>query len=116
MDEYTFRRDKFRVLLNEKYGGFQSAFCNATGINPSYVSRMLLPDGHPNRKRIGGDMLDRIRELHPRWVIGADESDLVPKILAILDDLTALPESDLDDVARNVAFILNLRKSVSVNK
>ena len=44
MDKYEHRRICLQHLISEQYGS-QVAFSKATKINPTYVSRMLYPEG-----------------------------------------------------------------------
>ncbi|CAB4126102.1 LexA SOS-response transcriptional repressors (RecA-mediated autopeptidases) [uncultured Caudovirales phage] len=56
MDLYEARRLVVqRIIDSPRFEGSNAAFANATGISPSYVSRMLKEHGHENRKRIGDD-------------------------------------------------------------
>lgn len=60
MDKYEARRCRLQQLIQEQADGSQSRFADMIGSSPSYVSRMLYPEGKANKKRIADDMIERI--------------------------------------------------------
>ena len=57
MDKYERRRKNLQLLIDERYRT-PAEFARAIGRSPSYVSRMLYPEGKAGRKRIADDMLE----------------------------------------------------------
>jgi hypothetical protein len=62
MDKYETRRLNLRALLHSHCGGRAATLADLIGRSPSYVSRMLYPEGKDGKKRIGEDMRDLIEE------------------------------------------------------
>ena len=54
------RRELLRHLIQERFSGVSARFADAVGITPSYVSRMLYPEGKAGAKRIGEDSIEKI--------------------------------------------------------
>lgn len=54
------RRQLLRSLIDERFSGVSARFADAVGITPSYVSRMLYPEGKSGAKRIGEDSIEKI--------------------------------------------------------
>lgn len=65
MDKYEIRRQKLRELIDDKYDGVVASLARESGIDPSYLSRMLYPEGKAGKKRIGEDMVEKITKIHP---------------------------------------------------
>ena len=56
-------------LHNERTGRGGIARLNGfTGINASYISRMLYEEGKPGKKNIGEDTVNKISESFPDWL------------------------------------------------
>lgn len=62
MDKYETRRLNLRALLHSHCGGRAATLADLIGRSPSYVSRMLYPEGKDGKKRIGEDMRDLIED------------------------------------------------------
>lgn len=60
MDKYELRRQRLRQLIDDQCGGIAAELAKRIGRDPSYVSRMLYPDGKAGKKRIGDDMVELI--------------------------------------------------------
>lgn len=56
------RRELLRQLIQERFSGVSARFADAVGITPSYVSRMLYPEGKAGAKRIGEDSIEKIEQ------------------------------------------------------
>ncbi len=81
MDKFEIRRLNLQAVLRTHCNGKAAALADKIGGAPSYVSRMLYPEGKRGKKRIGEDMRDRI------------------------EDALALPRGYMDDVARAAAEV-----------
>ena len=62
MDIYEARRLAVLELIKSLFSGHQGDFARAADISPSYVSRMLKPEGDAARKRIGEDIARKIED------------------------------------------------------
>lgn len=62
MDIYEARRLAVLELIKARFDGHQGGFALAADISPSYVSRMLKPEGDAARKRIGEDIARKIED------------------------------------------------------
>jgi hypothetical protein len=62
MDKFEIRRRNLRALLDSHCGGKASTLANLIDRSPSYVARMLYPEGKEGKKRIGEDMRDIIEQ------------------------------------------------------
>jgi len=62
MDKYETRRQNLLALLHSRCGGRAATLADLIDSSPSYVSRMLYPDGKNGKKRIGEDVRDRIED------------------------------------------------------
>lgn len=92
MDKYALRREQLRILIDKQYDGVRAAFAKAVGIDASYVSRALYPDGKAGRKRIGEDTIEKINAHHPEWLAtgkGGKEAGAQP-----VRNVTQLPPPD----------------------
>jgi phage repressor protein C with HTH and peptisase S24 domain len=56
------RRQLLRALIDDKFEGVAARFANAVGITPSYVTRMLYPQGKAGAKGIGEDSIEKIED------------------------------------------------------
>lgn len=72
MDKYEKRRQALSALINDKYHGVAASFARAVGMDSSYVTRMLYPEGKAGRKRIGEDTVEKISAVHPVWLSGIE--------------------------------------------
>jgi hypothetical protein len=62
MDKFEIRRQNLVALLHSHCGGKAATLADLIGRSPSYVSRMLYPEGKDGKKRIGEDMRDIIED------------------------------------------------------
>jgi len=62
MDKYEIRRQNLRALIDSHCGGRSATLADLIARTPSYVSRMLYPEGKEGKKRIGEDMRDLIED------------------------------------------------------
>lgn len=62
MDKYELRRQNLAALLHRHCGGRAATLADLIDRSPSYVSRMLYPEGKAGKKRIGEDMRDLIED------------------------------------------------------
>ena len=77
-------------LHNERTGRGGIARLNGfTGINASYISRMLYEEGKPGKKNIGEDTVNKISESFPDWLRSDYETG--PKQLAYVAREEAAP-------------------------
>lgn len=60
MDKYENRRRNLQALLDERCEGKAAILANKIERSPSYVSRMLYPEGKAGKKGIGEDIADVI--------------------------------------------------------
>lgn len=70
MDKYERRRQRLIELLNTRCDGVAANMARKIGRSPSYVIRMLYPEGKPGKKRIAEDMKDVIETAFgiPGWL------------------------------------------------
>jgi hypothetical protein len=66
-DKYEYRRKKLIELISLHYGGKDVNLSERLGIAPTYVSRMLYPEGKKGKKNIGEKMVEKIEDAHPGW-------------------------------------------------
>jgi hypothetical protein len=62
MDKYEIRRRNLQALLRSHCDGRAATLADLIERSPSYVSRMLYPEGKDGKKRIGEDMRDIIED------------------------------------------------------
>ena len=75
MDKYEYRREKLIELKDNFCDGKISELAEKLERSPSYVSRMLYPEGKEGKKRIGDDMVDVIAQafnVPKSWLDGSD--------------------------------------------
>ena len=71
MDKYETRRLRLLEIRDSLCEGKGAEIARRIDRTPSYVTRMLWPEGKKGRKRIGDDMVDIIEEafnLHSGWL------------------------------------------------
>ena len=76
MNVYEIRRARLAQLITKRFDGSQADFARASGISPTYVTRMLKDDASPSRKRIGEDLARQIEDrlnLPSHWLDVAPE-------------------------------------------
>jgi hypothetical protein len=62
MDKFEIRRLNLQALLRTHCQGKAAALADKIGRSPSYISRMLYPEGKTGKKRIGEDMRNLIED------------------------------------------------------
>jgi hypothetical protein len=62
MDKFEHRRLRLQELIEVACNGRQATFAKKTEIDPTYVSRLLYPEGKKGRKRMAEDTRDQIEE------------------------------------------------------
>ncbi len=116
MDKYEFRRQQLIKIRDEKCDGKAVNVARKIGREPSYVSRMLYPEGKKGKKRIADDMVEIIEESFglPRgWMDGIVSSStntasnyetrvLTPRQRIFLNLLDELPESEADNLLKTL--------------
>ncbi|CAD6111721.1 putative phage repressor protein CI [Escherichia coli] len=115
MDKYEFRRQQLIKIRDEQCNGKAVNVARKIGREPSYVSRMLYPEGKKGKKRIADDMVELIEESFglPRgWMDGITSSvnihtnyetrTLTPRQRIFLDLLDELPESEADKLLKTL--------------
>jgi len=111
MDKFERRRQALIRLKEDLGWGAIAKIAAAIGKEPSYVSRMLYPDGKAGRKRIGEDSAELLSRHFPGWLEEAEHSSAVaqpPKLEAIAGKawpFPSLPEREVrslssDDLKR----------------
>lgn len=90
MDKYETRRQNLSALLHRHCGGRAATLADLIDRSPSYVSRMLYPEGKAGKKRIGEDMRDLIEDALslPRGTL-----DSQPEVLEGSEDTQAVRPS-----------------------
>ena len=76
MDRYETRRIRLTELRDKRCGGNTSELARRLDRNPTYVLRMLYPEGKPGRKRIADAMAEVINKafnLPVGWLDGLQE-------------------------------------------
>lgn len=79
MDKYEKRRRRLTKLRDEMCGGKAAELARRIGREPSYVSRMLYPEGKAGKKRIADDMMEVIESAFklPRgWLDQINDLDI----------------------------------------
>lgn len=77
MDKYEIRRQKVEELIRDRCDGVYAKFADKIERNPSYVGRMLYPEGKPGKKNISDTLIDVIEKKFnlPRgWLDGIAEN------------------------------------------
>lgn len=80
MDKYEKRRLRLTKLRDEMCDGKASVLARRIGREPSYVSRMLYPEGKQGKKRIADDMMEVIEKAFnlPRgWLDQINDLDIL---------------------------------------
>lgn len=62
MDKYERRRLRLLAIKDKECGGNIASLAKRLGKSDSYVHRMLYEEGKPNKKRIGEDSVEAIRQ------------------------------------------------------
>lgn len=115
MDKYELRRQKLITLRDERCNGKVVEVAKTICREPSYVSRMLYPEGKKGKKRIADDMVEVIElsfNLPRGWMNGvtvitnADEqsplANLTPRQKILLELFEELPDSEADNLLKTL--------------
>jgi hypothetical protein len=92
MDKYEIRRVKLAELRDTRCGGNTAELARRLNRNPTYVLRMLYPEGKDGRKRIADDMIEVIEstfDLPHGWLDGKSENRTI-KIDLFVDENLAV--------------------------
>lgn len=68
MDKFEQRRQALLALRAQLGHGAISQIASRIDVDPSYVSRMLYPEGKAGQKRIGEDNVERLNAAFPGWL------------------------------------------------
>jgi len=91
MDKHEFRRIRLMRIKDELCDGKAATLANRIGRSPSYVSRMLYPEGKGGKKRIADDMIDIIEEAFPGWLLDDKEQNKINPLSSCNDgDINAV--------------------------
>lgn len=116
MDKYEYRRQRLIRIRDEICGGKAVDIARRINREPSYVSRMLYPEGKKGKKRIADDMVELIESsfsLARGWMDGLNEGEespgykpLNPELTnterALIEMLRGLPENEVERVVKEV--------------
>lgn len=85
MTKADLRRSLLRSLIDDRFDGIAARFADEVGITPSYVSRMLYPEGKAGAKRIGEDSVEKIEAALgiPGYFSGANLTRQPPRPVAV---------------------------------
>lgn len=75
MDKYEIRRERVERLIKDRCDGVYAKFADKIERSPSYVGRMLYPEGKPGKKNISDTLIDVIEQKFdlPRgWLDGIE--------------------------------------------
>lgn len=67
---YERRRTALEALIQPQVRGNIKKFADETGIDATYVQRMLYPEGKKGRKNIGEEYVKLIGSKYPNWLDG----------------------------------------------
>ncbi len=106
MDKYECRRRRLQELINTRCGGIAAALARKIEREPSYVARMLYPEGKAGKKRIADGMIELIEQTFdlPRgWLDGISDQDATVtavspkkrKLLELFDSLSTHEQNEL---------------------
>ncbi len=68
MDKYEYRRQRLLKLRDDQCKGKSAELARKLEKDPSYVARMLYPEGKPGKKRIADEMIEHIEKAFPGWL------------------------------------------------
>lgn len=116
MDKQTIRRNRLQELVDTVGNGSITELANRIGREPSYVGRMLYPEGKPGGKAIGERMADHITKelgLPSGWLDSYD--NILPslnrsgRLITVLDVTAsagsgAITSSDLKEMVSTIEY------------
>lgn len=76
MDRFLYRRKKLKELIDTHHGGVMASFAKKTGIDPSYVSRLLYKEDKPGFKRISDEIIEKINKVYPGWLNTKEDANI----------------------------------------
>lgn len=95
MDKYERRRQRLLILKKTRCDDNAAELARVIGREPSYVTRMLYPDGKAGKKRIGDDMMELIEskfELPRGWMDDIESQTKRPPLPRLTADQLMLAE------------------------
>lgn len=81
MDKYEYRRQQLLRLKEKKCDGVIAKLAKRIGKEPSYVSRLLYPEGKAGKKRIADDLIEAIEKAFPGWLNLVDDRESASNLL-----------------------------------
>lgn len=111
MDKYEYRRQRLIALRDEKANGNGAQLARTIDKEPSYVTRMLYPEGKAGKKRIGEDMIQIIEEAFgvQGW-FGADSGRLSDEAILFARQFDTLPVRYKEMVLQQLNYATDLIK------
>lgn len=108
MDKYERRRLRLAEIRDTRCNGKAVELARAIGREPSYVSRMLYPEGKAGKKRIADDMMEVIETAFslPRgWMDQVAASEMGPAIQTPLRPVVVVDSADDIDPEHDIFTI-----------
>lgn len=106
MDKYEIRRRHVLELIKNQCGGVHAKFAEKIERSPSYVGRMLYPDGKKGKKNISDTLIDVIEDRFalPRgWLDGISEDKELSSIMSIWSGLSDTQKALAADMLKAIA-------------
>ena len=72
------RRLKLLGLIRDQCGGVNAVLAKKLGKEPSYINRLLYPEGKPGKKNIGDEIMDAVIDAYnfpENWWVATNDSD-----------------------------------------
>lgn len=72
------RRLKLLELIRDQCGGVNAVLAKKLGKEPSYINRLLYPEGKPGKKNIGEEIMDAVIDAYnfpENWWVATKDSD-----------------------------------------
>ncbi|WP_374491621.1 helix-turn-helix transcriptional regulator [Brachymonas sp.] len=95
-DKHQARREALKRLIDDQYGGKKADFARKSGIDATYVQRLLADPTKAQSRNIGEEIVDKITALHPTWLTGNGEpvmaidlGESTPEHLVLIPESTA---------------------------
>lgn len=123
MDKYEIRRQRLLYIRDNLCGGKAVDVARTLGREPSYVSRMLYPEGKKQKKRIADEMVELIESSFnlPRgWMDGitgnidierepVEDSPQMPYVIEVLDAQASagpgcIVSSEVDETVSSITY------------
>ncbi|MBA3756502.1 MAG: hypothetical protein H0X02_09850 [Nitrosomonas sp.] len=113
------RRLKLIDLIEKKCGGVNANLARKLKKEPSYINRVLYPEGKEGKKNIGEDLMDAVIdafEFPEDWWLDDDlrgirRSDFSESKLKLVENIRIMPEEDFQSQERVfTAVVENAKK------